>query len=119
MLQKIVAAYKVWYGYLPRFPKTFRYVLGAKVDACFIEVIELLVKASYAAGSKKLTLISSASIRFDVLKFFLQLSWELRVLGDKKYIHLSKQLNESGKLLGGLLKQLSKKETPPAGARGE
>ena len=40
-----------------------------------------------------------------MLKFFLQISWEIRALDDKKYIALSGYLTEIGKMLGGWIKQ--------------
>lgn len=43
----------------------------------------------------------------DLLKFFLQIAWELKALDNKKYLALSAPLIEVGKMLGGWRKQLT------------
>jgi len=54
IIQKFVGVYKIWQEFLPNFQKTSRYTLCLKIDALFIEIIELLFIASYSAGDKKL-----------------------------------------------------------------
>jgi hypothetical protein len=41
-----------------------------------------------------------------LLKFFLQVAWEIKALDNKKYIRLSEKLDEIGKMLGGWLKSI-------------
>jgi predicted membrane chloride channel (bestrophin family) len=53
-----------------------------------------------------LPIITKASNNLDLLKFFLQIAWEIKALDNKKYIALSEKLNEMGKMLGGWRKQL-------------
>lgn len=45
--------------------------------------------------------------------------WETKSLDDKKYIALSEQLHETGKMLGGWNGQLTKQNSPakPAGEK--
>jgi hypothetical protein len=45
----------------------------------------------------------------DIAKFFLQIAWEIKALDTKKYILISEQLNEVGRMLGGWSRQLLKK----------
>jgi len=52
----------------------------------------------------------------DVLKFFLQVAWEIKALDNKKFIELSEKLIEIGRMLGGWNKQLLE-ETPAFGER--
>ena len=40
-----------------------------------------------------------------MLKFILQIAWEIEILDVKRYIALSNNLNEIGKMLGGWQKQ--------------
>ena len=49
---------------------------------------------------------------FDILKFMLQIMWEINLLDNKKYIALSKHLEEIGRMLGGWQK---KTKTPQRG----
>lgn len=80
--------------------------MGSKIDSLFIETIELIFQASYSSKEQKSVYFQKSSSKFDLLKFFLQVSWEIKTLDNKKYIILSEKLNEVGKILGGLIKQL-------------
>jgi hypothetical protein len=55
---------------------------------------------------EKIISLKTASTKLDMLKFFLQLSWEIKALDNKKYITISEKLNEIGKMLGGWIKAL-------------
>ncbi len=71
-----------------------------------LDAVECMLKAEYADKGEKLILLKRASGKLDVVKFFLQLSWEIKSLDNKKYITLSENLNEIGKMLGGWLKAI-------------
>ncbi len=73
--------------------------------------MELLFSASYLNKEQKLPYLKKAAIKLGLLKFFLQVSWELKVLNNKNYIILSEKLDEIGKMLGGWTKGIQK-ETP-------
>lgn len=96
---------------MPHFPKTSRYSLGSKIDSLFLEVIETIFLAGYSGKTEKIIYLREASLKLDSLKFFLQVSWEIKALDNKKYIKLSEHFNEIGKMLGGWMKQFQK-ETP-------
>ena len=108
IIQKLVSTYKLWHEFLLHFPKTTRYTLGSKIDAEFVELIELLFKASIMQRQQKLPYLQKASVTLDLLKFFIQVAWELKSLDNKKYILLSEYLYEIGKMLGGWQRQLTK-----------
>ncbi|MEK7553373.1 MAG: four helix bundle protein [Patescibacteria group bacterium] len=55
--------------------------------------------------------------RLDVLKFFVQLAWENKLIPTEKYAELSKRLKEIGRMLGGWRKGLQNKT--PAKQTGE
>jgi len=48
IIQKLISAYKLWQIFLPNFPQTVRYTLGAKIDSTFIETIENVFVAAHA-----------------------------------------------------------------------
>ena len=91
---------------MPDFPKDSKYTLGAKVDSLFLEVIEGVIRASISDKLEKLISLKKTSVKLDLLKFFLQLTWEIKALDNKKYVKLSEKLNEIGKMLGGWIKSL-------------
>ena len=105
-------SYKIWHDYLVHIPKVSRYTIGTKVDNLFTNCLEYSLLARYADKDSKTEYISKLVVTFDSLKFFLQILWDLKILDDKKYSHLSQQLAEIGKMIGGWSKYI-KNETPP------
>jgi len=106
LIQKLVQVYKLWHGFLALFPKNSRYTLGAKIDSLFLEVIELIIKASYSSKAEKFISLANGSFKLDLLKFFLQVAWDVKSLDNKKYILLSEKLDEIGKMLGGWIRSI-------------
>ena len=98
--------YKLWQEYLPNFPKTSRYTLGGKIDTLFLETTEFIYTACYQKGKEKLSSIEKASVKLDLLKFFLRMSWEIKSLDNKKYTAISIRLDEIGRMLGGWAKKI-------------
>jgi len=94
---------------LPHFPKASRYTLGEKIDSLFIEIIECIIIASYLSKQEKLPSIKKAIIKLDILKFFLQIAWEIKALNNKRFIEFSGKLVETGRMLGGWRKKLDNK----------
>src|SRR3990167_3404252 len=84
IIERMVALYKLWYGYRDHFPKKSRYTLGDKMDALFVEVLELLFVASYQTKEEKLPTIEKALRGIDTLKAFARVAWELHILDEKK-----------------------------------
>ena len=110
--------YKLWQGYKNDFPKNLRYTLGDKIDILFIEILENLFIGRYQSHKEKLSTILLIIKKIDVLKFFLQVSWELKALDNKKYLEISEKTEEIGRIVGGWKKGLESKLLQPD-ARGE
>ncbi len=112
ILRKSIDSYKLWQEYAKHFPKTERFGIGQKISQTFIEVLELIFTASYLSLDQKIVILTKASSRHDILKFFIQIAWENKLLATEKYIAISKQLEEIGRMIGGWRKGLLKKKTP-------
>lgn len=91
---------------MPHFPKNSKYTLGAKIDSLFLEVIEQTIRASISDKVEKMIALKKASVALDLVKFFLQIAWELKNLENKEYIRISEKLAEIGRMLGGWIKSL-------------
>lgn len=115
IINKLIEIYKLWQQYLPDFPKTSRYTLGAKIDRFFLKTISNIYRGRYLSTKDKLKFIKKASVNLDLLKFFLRIAWEIKALDNKKYAALSEKLNEIGRMIGGWLKQLETKLPPKTG----
>jgi hypothetical protein len=100
-LQKLTTAYLLWHNFSTQLPRLTRYSLGAKIDNLFTDTLELILTAKYSSKDNKIKYINQAIIKFDSLKFFLQILWQSKALDNKKYLQLSSLLAEIGKIMGG------------------
>lgn len=84
-----------------------------------MEVLELTFTAVYLNKEQKLPVVQKAAAKLDLLKFFLQIAWEIKAIDNKKYQILSEPLVEIGKMFGGWLKQIQSQIKPnPASKNG-
>ncbi len=109
VLEKTKDTYKLWYNYRDSFPKKSRYTLGDKIDRLFLDILELLNLATYQKVEDKLLTLTKTILKLDALKFFLMISWEVKLLDNQKYIILSEHLQELGRMIGGWKKGLETK----------
>ena len=108
VLQKTATAYKLWHNFLPNLQRLTRYSLGEKINLLFIDLAELIFTAGFTAKENKAVIVKKASLKLDLLKFFLQIAWELKAIDNKKFAGLAQPLVEIGRMLGGWQKQLTK-----------
>jgi len=101
---KLYDFYKNLSQFLVLFPKSRKYTLGQKIDNLTLEIIELVITASYTSHEQKLLILRKISIKVDLLKILLRLSFETKCLDNNKYQQLTSQLIEIGKMLGGWIK---------------
>lgn len=92
--------------------KTSRYTLGQKIDDLFIEATELIFLASHLPKEQKTPYLQKASAKLDILKLFLQVSWEIKAIDNGKYAMLSEPLEEVCRMLGGWLRQTMSRSEP-------
>ena len=112
MVLTLKDSYSLWQQILPHASKTQRRTLGEKIDGLFLETLELAFRASYLSGLQKVAAVENSIVRLDLVKFFLLISWEIGMITDKQYAHLSAPLVEASKMLVGWKAYLEKK-TPP------
>lgn len=113
IIQRFIIVYKLWHAWRDHFPKKSRYTLGAKIDSLFLDILEIMFVGSYLGPKEKLPLLERANGKLDLLKFFLQISWELKALDNEKYVSLSESLQEIGRMLGGWRRGLESKTLAP------
>ena len=107
VLQKTATAYKLWHNFLPNLQRLTRYSLGEKINLLFIDLAELIFTAGFTAKENKAVIVKKASLKLDLLKFFLQIAWELKAIDNKKFAELASLLVQIGRMLGGWQKQLT------------
>ena len=114
ILQDLISAYKLWHEYAKNLPQGSRYTLGTRITNLFVETVELLFCATYAIKEQKLAYLRQAAIKLDLLKFLLQVAWELKDIKTNNYATLFEPLAEIGRKLGGWIRRVESEIKTPA-----
>ena len=104
VFQKCSDFYKSLYADLGRIAKRDRYTCGQQCEKLTIEALSLSAKASYLPKNEKRLAVRELSFTIDLLKVFLRLGNELRIIDYKHYLARESQLLEIGRMTGGWLK---------------
>ena len=110
VLVRAKEAYQLWHGSIENLKRVDRYTIGAKIDDIFLSLLELIFRGCFAYDKfEKLSLVSHAIAKSDLLKFFLQIGWEQKAIDYKSYGALILLLDEVGRMLGGWKKSIADK----------
>lgn len=83
------------------FPKAARFTFAARIDLRALDVLEALAAARYAPLTEKRRLLAEADRDLAVLRVLLRVSHQRRLLDLRSLEHLSRSLDEAGRMLGG------------------
>lgn len=112
ILERIKEAYLLWHSYHSILPRNHRYSLGVRIDVLHVEIIEATSAAVFLTKLEKPPYLRLAIRKLDTLKLLLLILFETKSIDTKKYIVLSVQLDEIGRMLGGWLGQTEKQNSP-------
>lgn len=118
MLEKTKEIYKYWQQITNNLPKPFRLGLGGRIENLFIDILELEFLAQFSKVVEKEPFLKKCIVKFDILKFLMQISWENNHIKEKQFIHISKKFEVVGKELAGWKKFIETK-TPARNQTGE
>ena len=104
IFKKIYELYKTFYGFRNVVSKQDRYVLWQRCENLIIEILEYILDASQLSKMEKLPILQKASTKLNLLRVFLRLCKDTKVLDVKKYIRLEQNVDEIGRMLGGWIK---------------
>lgn len=93
---------------LKKYPKDQRYLLGDRIEAAILDVLELLIRANYSR--KKLECLREANLKLEMPRFLWRISEEMKYISTRQYEFVSKQINETGKLVGGWIRHAKGKD---------
>ncbi len=88
--------------HLDKFPRSRRFTLGERLEKGLIEVLELLVVATYS--KQKAEALTTANVRIEVLRHLWRLAHELGVIPMKRYEAGARQFDDLGRQVGGWLR---------------
>ena len=90
-----------------KFPKRARFTLASRIENLALDIIEDLIEARYSR--EKLAILKRANLRLEKMRILLRLSHGFQYLSTKSYEYAVKILNETGRMIGGWVKQLEKR----------
>ena len=93
---------KELYQITQQFPKSYKYSLGEEIQNRSWKIIDLIVDANSTTG--KHAKIKELSLEFDKLKLRIRFAFEIKLIPEKRFINLQKQIAEIGNMIGGWLK---------------
>jgi len=77
----------------------------------FTDCLELALLAGYTSRENKKVVVDKLSVKFDMLKFFIKLLWEIKAIDNNKMTILSGKLSSIGKMIGGWVKDVQKRNS--------
>jgi len=109
-----------WYAYakwllerVEGFPKSQRFILGQRLSNHALDVLETLVKASYAREDKS-ALLRQANEGIEMTRWIVRMAHDRKLLAPSQFAFSAVALNECGRMVGGWLRQRGGGFQPPS-----
>ncbi|MBI3332081.1 diversity-generating retroelement protein Avd [Candidatus Peregrinibacteria bacterium] len=113
ILKKSYELYKAFHGWRALVPKADRYTLWQRAENVILDILEDILSAGQSPKNGKLAHLEQASIKLNLLRLFVRLRKDTKVLDMKKTVHLQQLIDEIGRMLGGWIKSLRSSGTTP------
>ena len=82
-----------------KFPRSQKFLLGDRIQATALDVVERLVEATYTRARRDKLL--AANLGIEKLRLLFRLATEMHYLVTKRYEHAARSLDDVGRLVGG------------------
>jgi hypothetical protein len=82
-----------------KFPRSQRFLLGDRIQAAVVDVLERLIEATYTR--RRTAMLAAANLGVEKLRFFFRIAKDLRYLDLRRYEHAARTLDDIGRLIGG------------------
>lgn len=92
---------------IPHIAKSARYTIGARIENTFLDLLEQAYTAYFSSKEKKAEKVAECIFTLDILKFFISIAWEGKLISHGQYETLALKLEEAGKMFGGWQKSLA------------
>jgi hypothetical protein len=94
--------------HLARFPRSYRFTLGARLEGRLYDIQDGLIRAKY--GREKAALLQAVNLDLELLRFQFRLAHELRCLNTDSYGYAARTVNEIGQMVGGWLRSVQQRK---------
>lgn len=107
ILKKAYDLYRTFHEYRRAVPKAERFTLYERCENAILDVIEAVLEAGYSRSAEKSAVLERASVKLNIIRFFVRLLKETRAIDTKKYTVLQEMVDEIGRMLGGWIRSTS------------
>ena len=83
-----------------QFPKKARFTFAARIDGLALDIVEDLVVARYSRGAEERAALKRADLALARMRILVRISHRRRYLDGRGYEHVSRGLDEVGRMLG-------------------
>lgn len=104
ILKKAYDLYRTFHTYRRVVPKAERFTLYDRCENAILDMIEALLEAGYSRSAQKSPVLERASVKLNIVRFFIRLLKETRCIDVKKYTVLQEIIDEIGRMLGGWIR---------------
>jgi len=87
-------------------PKHARHTLWQRCENSCLDALQGLIMVSYLPLSSRREKVLLVSSSIDMLRIFVRLASDTKIIDKKLYLSLQEQIDEIGRMLGGWLKTL-------------
>jgi hypothetical protein len=91
--------------HIARFPRSFRFTLGERMENRLYTLLEMLQRAKYTRERR--LLLKNANLELELLRFQFRMAKDLKCLAVNSYGFASGSVDEIGRLVGGWIRQSS------------
>jgi hypothetical protein len=82
-----------------RMPKNVRFTIATRISELSLDIIELIIEAIYQ--KQRTGPLNAINMKLEKLRVLFRISFERHYLSIRQYEHISRALNEAGKMAGG------------------
>lgn len=87
---------------IEKFPRSQKFLLGDRIQATALDVLEALIEATYTRDRRAQLL--RANLGLEKLRHFSRIAVELRYFDPRRYEHAARELDGIGRLIGAWAK---------------
>ncbi len=106
VIHSLCELYKQIYLLTPKIQKRDRFGIYLKVELFCIELLNLLISAAFESRHLKINTLIDARVKIEVLKRFIRLLYELKIIELRKYTDFESRLQEISKMTNGWIRYL-------------
>lgn len=86
-----------------QFPRQQRFLIGERLEAAALDLLDLLVEARISPESRTIVL-RRAAVRVDRIVYLIRLSHDLGLMSAPRYAHACRVLDEVGRQVSGWMR---------------